>query len=288
MRITDAIVQKGTLYSSRAPSLNLAYGGQHGHMPRIGTLGADGKHYEEWISNQAYVQKNVIPILLTYPRFFDFMPPSPKVWIRTLKSIMEQHPLTIDGLNQTLSIETDQHSVGGAGEMQDEFTKVNRAPSTPSFTWQEKAGESLTRFWEWYVMYGIQDPDTGMANVRVYLTEADYDGIYTPDFYSFSMMFIEPDSLGKVVNRVWLLNNMFPKSLPDVTGKRDIKSAGSMKEISIEFAALATPPSVATHAMAEQLLASMNIISKIPNYDSVLPVASINPSVADANTGFDS
>lgn len=288
MRITDAVLQKGALYSTRAPSLNLRYGGQHGHMPRVGSIGADGKSYQEWISNQAYVQRNVIPVLLTYPLFFDYMPPNRSTWIGMLKAIMEQHPLTIEGLNASISIETDEHSVGAAGEMQQEYTKVNRTRSEPSFTWQEKAGESITRFWEWYVTYGISDPDTGMANVRNYITQDDYSGIYTPDFYTFSMMFIEPDSLGKYVNRAWLLNNMGPTGTLEVNGKRDIKANGELKSISMTFSALSAPPSVAVNNMAERLLAAMNVINKIPEYDSVLPVSDINPAILKEDVGFDS
>lgn len=289
MRITDAIVERGTLYAPTTPTLDLSYGGQHGHMPKIGTIGADGRHYEEWISNQAYVKRNLIPILLTYPRFFDYVPPNPKFYIRMLKAIMEQHPLTIDGLQQGLTIETDQHSVGAAGEQQDEYTNVTRAVSAPTFTWQEKENQAITRFWEWYTLYGVMDPDTKMPNVRNYLDITNYGGIYTADFNKFSMMFIEPDPLGKYAQRAWLINNMGPKgTLPEVTGKRDIKSPGELNEISMEFSALAAPPSLAVINMANQLLASMNVLSKITTYDSVLPVADVNPSVLEAETGFDS
>lgn len=287
-RITDAVVEKGSLYSSRAPSMNLSYGGQMGFMPRIGTIGADGRSYEEWISNQAYIRRNVIPILLTYPRFFDYMPQGKAIWVRLLKAVMEQHPLKIDGLKQSLSIETDNHPVGAAGEEQDEYTKVNREPSTPSFSWIEKSGESIARFWETYVTYGMMDPDTGIANIKNFITLDDYKGLYTPDFYTFSMMFIEPDALGKCANRVWLLNNMFPKSMPQIEGSRDIKSSGEKREISMDFSALACPPNVSLHAMGERLLSSMNVLKKIPDLDTVLPITDVNASVLAADTGFDS
>lgn len=287
-RITDAVVKRGELYATRAPALNLSYGGQMGFMPRIGTIGADGRSYEEWISNQAYIRRNVIPILLTYPRFFDYMPGGSAIWIRLLKAVMEQHPIKIDGLRQTLTIETDSHNVGAAGEIQEEYTKVNRAPSAVSYTWDEKAGESITRFWEMYTLYGMQDPDTGIANVKNYIDFDDYHGLYTADFYAFSMMFIEPDALGKCANRVWMINNMFPKGDLTVEGSRDIKAAGERKEISLEFSSLACPPNVSLHTMGERLLNGMNILKKIPDQDTVLPITDVNPSVLAADTGFDS
>lgn len=288
MRVIDAVLEKNTLYSTGAPSINLEYGGQMGFMPRIGTLGPDGRSYEEWMSNQAYIRRNVIPILLTYPKFFDYMPNS-QSWVRVLKAMMERHPIRIEGLNQSITIETDQHPVGGAGEMQDEYTNVNRTPSTPSFVWQELGGEPVERFWRTYVSYGMMDADTKIANVKVFMTLGqNYNGLYTPDFYTFSMLFVEPDPLGKCPNRAWLINNMFPKSMPEVVGSRDMKAAGEMKEISMEFSALGCPPNVALNTMAERLLAAMNSLKKIPAQDFVLPITDINSSVAAADTGIDS
>lgn len=288
MRITNAVLGATDRYATGAPTLNLEYGGQMGFMTRIGTVGNDGRSYEEWISNQAYIRRNVIPILLTYPRFFDYMPETAAIWIRTLKAIMEQHPLKIDGLKQGITVETDNHPVGAAGEIQEEYTKVTREPSTPSFTWQEKAGEGITRFWEWYITYGMMDPDTTIANVKNYVSLNDYKGLYTPDFYTFSMMFIEPDALGKVPNRAWLCCNMFPKGSLNVEGSRDIKAAGEMREVSMEFSQLGCPPNVALMTMAKRLLGAMNSLKKVPLQDFVLPVTDINSSVAAQNTGIDS
>ena len=288
MRVTDAVLEKNARYATGAPTINLEYGGQMGFMPRIGTIGPDGKHYEEWISNQAYIRRNVIPILLTYPKAFDYLPPSPMVWIRTLKAIMERHPIKIDGLKQSLTIETDSHPVGAAGEVQEEYTKISREPSTPSFTWNEKGGQAFIRFWEWYGSYLMMDPDTGIANAKNFISLSDYKGLYTPDFYTFSMMFIEPDALGKCANRVWMCCNMFPKSFPTVEGSRDIKSAGEMTEINMEFSSLGCPPNISMLAMGERLLAAMNALKKVPIQDFVLPITDIDPSVQAADTGIDS
>lgn len=287
MRITDAVLGATDRYGAGAPTLNLEYGGQMGFMPRIGTVGIDGKNYEEWISNAAYIRRNLIPILLTYPRFFDLMPYT-STWIRTLKAVMEQHPLKIEGLKQSITVETDNHPVGGAGEIQEEYTNVTRDPSTPSFSWQEKSGEAIARFWEWYITNGMMDPDTKIANVKTYATDDNYNGLYTPDFYTFSMMFIEPDALGKKANRAWLCCNMFPKGSITVEGSRDIRQAGELKEISLEFSQLGCPPSVALMNMAKALLSAMNSLKKVPLYDFVLPHSGINSSVAAQNSGIDS
>ena len=100
-RIKEAILSKNSVYAGQSPALDLIYGGQNGAMSKIGQVGPDGKNYEEWINNHAYIRKNVIPVVLKYPKFFDLMPDSQK-WIDTFVTLMELHPLSIDGLTSGL------------------------------------------------------------------------------------------------------------------------------------------------------------------------------------------
>lgn len=290
MRYTDAVITNNqSTYATTAPALNLAYGGMNGFVPRIGSIGPDGKTYQEWMSSQPYVRKNVIPILLNYPRFFDFMPPNNMYWVRTFKAIMEQHPLSIDGLNQSLTVETDSFQVGAGGAVYEEITRVTRTPSTPTFVWNEKAGEAVTRFFEWYLKTCIMNPDTQMADARVFMNVDDYQGIVTPDFKSFSMLFLEPDPLGKVVNRAWLIENMTPKpGTLEIIGSRDLRQANGFKEVSIEFTALDCIPSIAVNTFATRLLQAMKSANIRPDFDSILPVTDIDPTVMAADTGIDS
>jgi len=128
-RIAETILNKEDIYAGHSPALDLRYGGQNGYFAKIGNVGADGKNYEEWISNQAYIQRNIIPIVLRTPKFFNYMP-DPAKWVETYKALIELHPLTITGLTSGLTVETDEHAIGGAGEMQEEITKVLREYQT--------------------------------------------------------------------------------------------------------------------------------------------------------------
>lgn len=284
-RFSDAILSKNTAYAKSSAVFNLGFGGQNGYMYRIGMIGPDGKPYDEWISNQAYVRRNVIPLVLQYPKFFDYMP-YPELWIQSYKALMEVHPKSIDGLNATLTVDTDQHPVGGSGEMQDEITNVTRAPSTPTFVWQEKANRSIQRFWETYIKFGMMDPVTKKANIHSYLGDIEeIGGMYTPDFYTGTMIFIEPDITNKVVTNAWLCTNMFPKSAGENIGKRDIHSAGELVEHSIEFTAISTPEEPVL-VLAQSLLNNLTVLNKVPDIDVVIPVADIDSKVQAAKTGF--
>ena len=238
-RIKEAILSKNSVYAGQSPALDLLYGGQNGAMSKIGQVGPDGKNYEEWINNHAYIRKNVIPVVLKYPKFFDLMPDSQK-WIDTFVTLMELHPLSIDGLTSGLSVSFDEHPVGGAGEQQEELTNVERARSNPSFTFKEKAGKSIQKFLNQYIRYGMMDPDlkkplvTSLSNFNI----SNVGGMYTPDYYTATMLFIEPDTTHKVVVDAWLCSNMAPKSDGDRTGKRDIRSAGEVPEYTIDFTAI--------------------------------------------------
>lgn len=284
-KFADGTLNRYTAYAKSSPVFNLGYGGQNGHMYRLGLIGPDGKPYDEWIFNQAYVKRNVIPIVLQYPKFFDFMP-YPDLWIQAYKALMEVHPKSIDGLNSTLSVETDSHPVGGSGEIQEEVTNVTRAPSTPTFVWQEKANRSIQRFLETYIKVAMMDPVTKTANIHAYLNSIDdVGGIYTPDFYTGTMLFIEPDVTNKVVTNAWLCCNMFPKSSGDNTGKRDVHSANELVEHSIEFSSLGTPEEPVL-VLAQSVLDNLGILNKTPDINLVLPVDDVDSKLKATKTGF--
>ena len=98
----DSFVQgNNTGYNTGTVGINLAMPGMNGYMPNYGVVDSQGKTVGGWISNAAYIKRNVIPVLLEYPKAFDYMP-NPQTWISALKGLMEIHPTTIDGLTSGL------------------------------------------------------------------------------------------------------------------------------------------------------------------------------------------
>jgi hypothetical protein len=232
-RITDAIID-GAYAPENVKMLDLKNGGQHGYGPDL----SNG----QWISNQAYVRRNLICLLLEAPRFFQLMPKSDK-WVEALKSLVEEHARTIEGLNAGLTVEVEEHPVGGGGEMQEEYTDVKRARSQPVFTFIEKYGLPIQTMLQKWITYGMMDPETKYALIGT-LDGANSDeqgledGVPTDmlaDWYTMSCLFIEPDPTHRRVLKAWVTTNMFPKSTGEIIGKRDLTAPGEINTLSVEF-----------------------------------------------------
>ena len=291
-RRVDAIIApdngEALTYGGHSGSINLSQGGQFGLMPRIGYVDASGRNFGEFISSHAYVSKNVIPIVLDYPRFFDFFQDK-DLWISAYKNIIETLPRSIEGLQSGLKVDVDEHPIGGAGEMMEEPTNVTRERSTLSFTIRERAGKSVVKFLDYMIRYGLMDPDQKRPLVsRLWSGKGleDVGGMYTPDFYTGTAIFIEPDTTMRVAVDAWLCTNMFFKGTGERTGKRDITTAGEMKEITLESTCI-TMSNENVRILADKILSELTILKTIPDTDMHLPLADINSKVrATADTGF--
>ena len=225
-RVSDALLgDTAFARNSNQVLLYPKYGGQFGYAAK----------YDEWISNQAYVRRNLIPVVHEMPKFFRLMPDANK-WYASCRAIMEEHPQTIEGFQAGLTVEIDEHAFAGAGEFQQEFIDVKRARSKPSFTWTEKYGNPLQNFFDAWIRYGMMDPETKYALVGTLTGERPDDML--ADMYSMTMLFIEPDPTGRKAVKAWLTTNMFPTSNGDIIGKRDLTSAHELTKLNIEFTGL--------------------------------------------------
>jgi hypothetical protein len=278
-RVKNALAT-GTYNIDNQKMLDLEFGGQNGWSPRLGYIDpSDGKNYSEWISSAKYVSKNVIAVVLQTPRFFDYMP-DPQKWSKTLKSLLELHSKSIDGLQAGLSVEYAESPVGGAGEMQEDLTNVTRARSTVTHTFEEKVGKPINRFLTNWIRYGLMDPDTKHALIGT-LSSFDSKELFTPDFYTASVLYFEPDITGRTIVEAWLCTNMAPKSNGEVVGKRDLTTGGETKEMSIEFTSI-TMYNQAVRQLAQNILTGMTTIKTDP-HNLPLFVSTDPVSARDAN-----
>lgn len=221
-RLTEALITGSYARDIDRPMLNLAHGGQQGWSPNLA----------EWVSNQAYVSRPLICILLEAPKVFTVMP-EPAKWHASLKALFELHAKTIEGFNGGLKAEFDKHTVGGAGEEQHEIVNMTREVSVPKFTFVEKYGRPIQTLLNYWMRYGMMDPETkhaligtmGNANVKDLLA----------DWYSATCLFMVPDPLHKTVDKAWITTNMMPQSEGDVTAKRDLSSGQEVLTLDIEF-----------------------------------------------------
>jgi hypothetical protein len=270
-RVTDALLG-GKAFSGghTQPMLDPTFGGQMGYSPDL----------REWVSNQAYVRRNVFCLLLEAPRFFRQMP-NPDVFTRILRAMVERHPRTIEGLQSGLTVTTDETPVGGAGEMQEEVTDVKRARSQPVFTLDEKYGRPFQTFLGDWITYGLMDPNTKVANIGT-MTNKPTDML--ADQYAATMIFIEPDPTHQKVVKSWLCTNMFPKGTGDIVGSRDLTAAMQMSQLSIEFSAL-TQVGTGVDIFAQKLLDNIIITNANPNLRPAF-INEISADVASQASGY--
>lgn len=272
-RVTDALLaQKAFGIGSNQPMLDATFGGQMGYAPVL----------TEWVSNAAYVRRNLICVLLEAPRFFQQMPDSQK-WIDTLKSLVELHPRSIEGLNAGITLEFDEHPVGGAGEMQQEVIDSKRARSNPVFSFTEKYGMPIQTFLYQWITYGIMDPDTKFALSNTLESGAAVEDML-PDQYTASMLFMEPDPQHKRVVKSWVVTNMMPISTGDIIGRRELTAAGEISTLSVEFTGIAQF-NLGTNLFAQSILDKLSMKKANP-YLRPSFVDKIDPKVEASVKGY--
>lgn len=250
-RLQDTILAGQAYTRGRtAPMVNLAQGGQFGFQTNI----------PAYISNTAYVRRNMIVKVLEGPRGFQDLP-EPALWYAALKTLIELEPKSVEGLQMGLTVSVAETAFGGAGEMQEDPTNVERQRSNPSFSYTERYGRSINLFFSQWITELIMDPTTKFPGV---VTRGKRPADLLPDYYSMTVLFIETDPTGLYVDKAWLCTNMYPKSDGPVEGRRDQTSAGSTVEMSIEFTAL-SQVGIGVNQLAQRFLNEMTLTGNSPN-----------------------
>ncbi len=270
-RLTEALLQGAYTRNIDRPMLDLKFGGQQGWAPNL----------TEWVSNQAYVSRPLICILVEAPRMFSVLP-EPDKWVASLKALFELHARSIQGLKATLEVETTEHPVGGGKEQQEEVVNVTRERSQPSFTFIEKYGRPIQTFLDYWIRYGLMDPETKFALLST-LGKTEVNDLLA-DWYSATCLFIEPDPLHKNVDKAWLVTNMFPKSTGTIEAKRDLTSAQNILELEVEFTGL-SQYGAGVNAFAQQVLNNINTLYADPFFRPSF-ADSISADVNAVNKGY--
>lgn len=219
--VADSFNAKGT----GGAMTNMAIPGQEGYIP----------NYEYWHASAEYVKPPVIPFLMEAPDAFQILD-NPSRLVATLKALMEVHARTITGLDQSLEVEFSTTPFGGAGEQMETVAKVKRAQSQPQYDWVERIGKPVTKFWNYYILNILGNPDSNIP-AAVSRGQTRPYGLY-PDFTSFTMMFVQADRTQKYVDHAWLCSNMMPKSGAKIEGNRDITETPAGVTVSIGFTCL--------------------------------------------------
>lgn len=275
-RINNVFLPQGVAYAKGATNsmVDLRNGGQNGYTPDL----------TSWMSNQAYVRRNLICLLVESPTAFQNLD-QPDYWVGTLRSLVELQALSITGLNMEWTIETsDANPVGGGGQVQEEFTNVTVQRSNPTFRWNERYGLAIYNFLTGWVRYCMMDPESKVASVNTIPGNAVPDML--ADRYAATMAFIEPDPTHTKVNKAWLCTNMYPKNSigGSLGGQRELTQGGEIGTLDVEFACLAQQGS-GVIAFCQQLLNSINITNANP-YNRQAFVQAINADVTRQSQGY--
>ena len=248
-RSRAALVNHGELYSVGDTTLDLRKGGNYGYSPRI----------DQWLNNKAYIPRDLIPLVISVPRMFSLGNASdgPK-WTQTLKAFIELHCKTIEGYKATLTVSFAQQAV--RDEIQQDPTRVVRERSDPVFGAVEKEGNPIQKFLEWWITYGILDPDSGRI-LASSLPGAPSD--WLADWYTMSLLVFEPDTMFRHVRRAWVSVNMFPLTTGDIIGAKDPDNDKSMLNLSIGFSALSVT-NEGTRQFAEGIVKKIKIENAYP------------------------
>lgn len=272
-RMNDQMMTAGRSYTigSQHQSSNPAYAGVMAWSPNP----------THWVGKTGYVRRNLIPLVLRAPAGFQYLP-NPDDWYGTTRSVFEEHPLSIDGLQSTLTVTASETPYGGAGEQFQDPTNVTRERSNVAFNLPDIYGGSLNQFLESWIKYLIMDPETKTALVNTLGGQIPPDMM--ADIYTMDMLFIEPDAQQSKVIRAWIVYNMFPMSGGEVVGKRDITTDMENVRYNIPMAGFAQV-GTGVNAFAQSVMNGMRIAGANPMHRKTY-LEGIDADILRAKTGF--
>lgn len=253
-------------------TINLAQAGTDVFTPDLANLA----------SNTPHVTRNLVPFLIEAPRFFKYAPNSRQL-NRSLKALIENHVRTIDGIQQTLTVESGESPWGGSGERIQAPINVTRAVSNPTLGCWELQGRAIQRFIRWWITYGIADENTKVPRIVS-------EGVVPPEkydatFYGATVLMVEPDPTFQDVVSAYMLTNFYPLGTGPWESRKDVSQIGQNLDLSLEFASI-TDPSEGVIEYARGLFRTLNIKGMNPNSRRSW-IGGIDADVKAANMGIE-
>jgi hypothetical protein len=274
-RVAETIASNvGWAQGRQNPMVDLRFGGQMGFAPDL----------TQYMSNQAYVRKNLICLLIEAPRGFQMLGDQGDKWVGTLRAMVETQALSIEGLQAGLEVDVqDTAPVGGGGEMHQDFVNVTRQRSNPVFRFNEKYGMPVSSFFRAWITNLMMDPDSKVANIAT-LAGGQVPPDMLADMYAATMAFIEPDPTHKKVVKSWLCTNMYPTGTGEVVGRRELTAASEATNYDITFTAI-SQYGIGVDQFCQKLLDSINITNANPYLRQAF-VQEIAADVAAVTQGY--
>lgn len=221
-RITQDLLPPGVIHRNiTRPMADIRRGGQFGWQPDMQGI----------INSTPYTSNNIICKVLASPRGFNDLP-NPEVWHGAFKAMFETQALTIEGLNKKLNPSWTDTPMGGSGEIMEVPVGMTRERSVPSFSFNDKTGLPMTELIEQYHRLFIQDENTKHPGIALINNDVP-DGLI--DYYTWTMIFIEPNRYWTHAVKTWLITAMGIKDSPEQTGKRDLNGEHELADFTLEM-----------------------------------------------------
>lgn len=225
-------------------------GGPYGFTP-------DFKNQLNWHS---YIKQPLINILLASPAFFNLLP-NPEIFHGTLKDLIELNSKQTTGLRATVNVEYAQTEINRAGEFWEDVSMAKRERSEPVYTFVERMFKPVNKFFEFWISWGIQDPEAGIPLVSTLPGVEQYRLVSSNT--SMVTIHIEPDPTHREVVTAYLCFNQQPKTGGLVEGERNIFTGQQVLEYQIPFTAT-TMVGYSVNKLAQKLLDELNLVGANP------------------------
>lgn len=273
-RITTDLFPAGVFHPNlKDPMVDVRRGGGFGYAV----------DYQALVNDTPHVSNNLICRVLASPRGFDLLDGDiAKSWHGGFKALFETHAVTVEGLNKTLNPSWSSVPWGGSGEEFEVPTGMTRSKSDVQFTFNEKMGLPITHMVEQYHRLFIMDEDTKHPMIAM-SGKPIVDGL--ADFYTWTMIFIEPDRYLQYVRRAWIVANMGIKTSPQNEGKRDKNSDQSTLSIDLQMSGI-SQVGYAVDAVARKILGEIRATQNDPRRDPAFMTDYSGAIKDQANAGF--
>ncbi|MDR3392169.1 MAG: hypothetical protein P4L77_10605 [Sulfuriferula sp.] len=190
---------------NKQPLINFELGAEGGYKPDL----------DEWISEQDFIPRNLLPVIVRY--FPEELQDHSRNEV--VKRLIEFYPIQIVGMKSGIILDTDT----GA---------IHNQVSVPEFLFarSEIYGRAIENFFtEW-----TQD-----VQARAYGFKDQGEEVFQKKLgpASIDMMLIEPDPTYTMVITAWHCKNFHPRSVEGVPGRRDLTAIAEVEKVKVKFEA---------------------------------------------------
>ena len=193
----------------KAPVINLTKAGFNGFTTNLKNFSA----------NKPYVQPNLTILLVQAPLVFQLLPDR-DLWVESLRSIVEDIPISIVGYQATLNTEWVSRPIGGGNEILEELVDAKRDASQIVYELPEYDGIPVELVLETMIRMRM-DPETKSSVIRAISENNQVPDNNLHDQWTFVTAAFEADQTNTKVVRAWLTGNQFPKTGGEITGQRN-------------------------------------------------------------------